>query len=164
MPNLRVLQQPLRRLQSAHRAPLHVIGAGQLDLPGVEFKMVPWSASTEVRDLQACDIGLVPLLGGGWDHWKSPFKLMQYMATGLPVVASRIGPVTEMIEDGVNGFLVETEDEWHDRLKMLVTDSELRDRMGRAARATAVEKFSAHARIPRVLSIFENVLRASASQ
>jgi glycosyltransferase involved in cell wall biosynthesis len=163
-PNLVLLEKPLRRLQSMHRVPLHVIGAGEVNLPGVEVKMVPWSARTEVRDLQECDIGLVPLIDGGWNRWKSPFKLMQYMAVGLPVVTSRLGPASEMIEDGVNGFLVETEDEWHDRLELLVTDAELRGRMGRAARATAVEKFSAHVRIPCVLSVFEGALRASAVQ
>ena len=161
-PNLVLLENPLRRLQSTQRAPLHVIGAGEVHLPGVEIAFVPWSASTEVRDLQACDIGLVPLVNGGWNHWKAPFKLMQYMAVGLPVIASRIGPVSEMIENGVNGFLVETEDEWHDRLESLVTDAELRSKMGRAARVTAVEKFSAHVQIPRVVSLFEDALRASA--
>jgi L-malate glycosyltransferase len=161
-PNLVLLQEPLRRIQSAHRAPLHFIGAGEVGLSGVEINIIPWSASTEVGDLQACDIGLVPLVDGGWNHWKSPFKLMQYMAVGLPVISSRIGPAIEMIEDGVNGFLVETEDEWYDRLELLVTDAALRHRMGRAARATAVEKFSTHMQIPRVVALFENALRTSA--
>jgi glycosyltransferase involved in cell wall biosynthesis len=161
--NLALLQKPLYRLQSRHRAPLRVIGAAGVGLLSrVEVEMVPWSARTEVRDLQACDIGLVPLADRGWNRWKSPYKLMQYMAVGLPVVSSRVGPVDEMIEDGVNGFLVETEDEWHDRLELLVTNRDLRNRMGRAARATAIERFSAHVWMPHVLSVFEDALRASA--
>jgi glycosyltransferase involved in cell wall biosynthesis len=162
--NLVLLQKPLRRLQSKHRAPLHVIGAGRIDLPGVEVNMIPWCESTEIGDLQACDIGLAPLVDGPWNSWKSPFKLMQYMALGLPVVTRRIGAAREMIEDGVNGFLVETEDEWHDRLELLVTDAELRGRMGRAARAAVVEKFSTQVQMPRVVSVFEDALRASAGR
>jgi hypothetical protein len=47
---------------------------------------------------------------------------------------------------------------------LLVTDADLRGKMGRAARATAVEKFSAHVRLPTVASLFEGALRASASR
>ena len=79
------------------------------------------------------------------------------MAVGIPVVARRMAAASELVEDGVNGFLVEAEHEWHDRLEMLIRDADLRAEMGRAARATAVEKFSAAVQMPHMLSVFEDV-------
>ena len=160
LPSLVPLAEPLRRLQSRHRAPLRIIGAGQIDLPGVDAEFVPWSASTEIEDLQAGDIGLAPFLDVAWNRWKTPFKALQYMAVGIPVVARRMAAASELVEDGVNGFLVETADEWHDRLQLLVSDEKLRVEMGRAARAAAVEKFSAHVHVPKMLAVFEDVLQA----
>lgn len=157
MANLKSIAAPLRRLQSAHRAPLRVVGVGDLDLPGVDAEMRQWSAATEIPDLQECHVGLVPVPDHPWNSWKFFLKAVQYMALGLPVVARRIGSNSEVIQDGVNGFLVETEDEWHDRLVTLVTDPELRRRMGAAARATALEKYSVHTQIPRVAEVFERV-------
>jgi glycosyltransferase involved in cell wall biosynthesis len=163
MQNLSALAEPLRRLQARHRVPLHVIGAGEVDLPGVEVKFVKWSSTTEISNLQACDIGLVPLADLSWNpwyRWKSPFKALQYMAVGIPVIARRIGAASEIVEDGVNGFLVETQEEWDHRLEALVTSEDLRRRMGQAARATVLERFSAQVQTPRMLSVFEETLQA----
>ena len=103
--------------------PLRVIGAGRFELSGVDIESLQWSADTEVADLQGCDIGLVPLLDDPWSPWKFFFKTVQYMAVGLPVVARRMGSNCEVIREGENGFLVETPDEWHDRLHLLVHDN-----------------------------------------
>jgi len=157
MSNLEQIAPPLQRLQSTHKVPLIVIGSGRIDLPGVETELRTWSAETEIADLQAGDIGLVPLPDLPWNHWKFFYKTVQYMALGIPVVARRMGSNSEIIEDGVNGFLVETNEEWYQRLLTLVTDKELRRRMGTAARATIVERFSTQVQMPRMVSIFEQV-------
>lgn len=157
MPNLMEIVEPLKRLQLEHEQPLLVIGQGEANLKGVRVEMRQWSAATSVRDLQDGDIGLLPLLDLKWNHWKYFFKAVQYMAVGIPVVARRIGSNSEIIQDGVNGFLVETPDEWYDRLKLLVTNHELRLKMGNAARQTAVEKFSLQKQMPQMVEIFENV-------
>jgi glycosyltransferase involved in cell wall biosynthesis len=73
------------------------------------------------------------------------FKALQYMAVGIPVVARRMAPVSEIGEDEVNGFLVETNDEWYERLQPLVRDADLRRAMGQAAGAKVVRIFSARA-------------------
>lgn len=161
MRNLESIAAPLRRLQAAHPAPLRIVGAGQANLPGVDLEMRQWSAETEVASLQDCDIGLVPLPDHPWHHWKFFYKTVQYMAMGLPVVARRLGSNSEIIEDGVNGFLVETEDEWYERLLTLVKEAELRRRMGEAARATVVESYSTQRQMPRLVKIFDEVLQRS---
>jgi glycosyltransferase involved in cell wall biosynthesis len=103
----------------------------------------------------------VPLNDLPWNPWKFFFKTIQYMALGLPVVARRMGSNAEVIDDGVNGYLVETEEEWLDRLLLLASDAGLRRRLGEAARTTVVERYSVQSQMPRLVSVFENALRSS---
>ncbi|MEK6334193.1 MAG: glycosyltransferase family 4 protein [Acidobacteriota bacterium] len=161
MPNLETIVPVLRSLRNDPPVSLRVIGVGDVSMEGVETDVRQWSAETEVSDLQDCDIGLLPLLDHSWHPWKFFFKTIQYMAVGLPVVARRIGSNSEIIEDGVNGFLVETEAEWRDRLQQLIDNPELRRRMGEAARAKIVSQYSTQVQMPRMVSIFEDVLEQS---
>ncbi len=163
MPNLASIAQPISQLQRETGVPVRIIGVGQANLPGVNVEVKQWSAATEVADLQECTVGLVPLNDLNWNPWKFFLKTVQYMAVGLPVVARRMGSNCEIIEDGVNGFLVETEREWYDRLRLLTTDAELHLRMSKEARKTAVEKFSIQAQMPRVAEIFDQVMQRSNS-
>lgn len=158
MPNLTAIAPALRGLDSHARVSLRVIGAGKVTMPDIPTEVKQWSAETEVAELQECDIGLLPLLDHSWHPWKFFFKTVQYMAVGLPVVARRMGSNAEIIDEGVNGFLVETEREWRERLRLLIDDADLRRKMGAAARATAVERYSTQVQMPRVVSIFESVL------
>ena len=161
MPNLVEIADPIRRLQEVNDSSLLVIGAGDagLSLKNVETRQ--WSAETEITDLQEGDIGLLPLNDLNWNHWKFFFKAIQYMAVGIPVVARRMGSNSEVIEDGVTGFLVETEDEWFDRLKRLTEDDQLRTEMGRRARRMVEERFSMESQMPRVVDVFERAATAS---
>jgi len=159
MQNLVMIKEPLKKLQAEIDAPLLIIGAGEADLAGVQTEMRQWSAETEVSDLQEGDIGLLPLNDLEWNNWKFFFKAIQYMAVGIPVVARRMGSNSEVIEDGVNGFLVESMDEWYERLKLLAGDRELRMKMGKAARQTVVEKYSLQAQMPQLVKVFEDLLK-----
>lgn len=144
-PFLDLLQNVFRRL--AERVPftLKVIGNFQYKLPGVELEIVQWSAAKEVADLQTFDIGVYPLPIDDWVRGKSGLKAIQYMAFALPCVATEVGTTPLLIRDGENGLLVRTEDQWVDALEHLVRDPDLRRRLGMAARADAVEKYSLRA-------------------
>lgn len=159
MPNLETIARPLARLQAETGAHLRVIGVGSLQLEGVNAEVRQWSPATEMSDLADCDVGLVPLTDLPWNKWKFYFKAVQYMALGLPVVARRLGSNTEVIDDGVNGFLVDTEEQWFDRLRLLARDPDLCRQMGAAARAKVVDAYSLHTHMPRVVTIFERVLQ-----
>lgn len=161
MPNLETIERPLRRLQETDNALLRVIGAGEVNLSGVEAEVRQWSAETEVADLQDCDVGLVPLSDMVWNPWKFFYKTVQYMAVGIPVVARRMGSNSEIIQHGVNGFLVETEDEWYDSMRELITNHDLRRRMGAAARERVVAQYSTQSQMPNMISVFEQVLEGS---
>ena len=101
---------------------------------GLPMSSIPWTGHTEVASIASFDIGIMPLVNGSFERGKCGYKLIQYMACGLPVVASPVGVNQEIVEHGVNGFLAETLEQWEQALQMLLADPELRQRMGQAGR------------------------------
>jgi glycosyltransferase involved in cell wall biosynthesis len=112
----------------------------ELQLQSVEF--VLWHKATEIQDLVSFDIGLMPLTEDEWSNGKCGFKALQYMALGIPCVASPVGVNTRIINHGVNGFLCVDEREWLKTLETLIQQPTLRKSLGVAGRQTVVEKFS----------------------
>jgi glycosyltransferase involved in cell wall biosynthesis len=107
---------------------------------GISF--LPWSEEGEIERINAMDIGVMPLPDTPWMRGKCGYKLIQYMACGLPVVASPVGMNAEIVEHGVNGFLAETDDDWSRALNTLICNPELRKKMGLAGRKRAEERYS----------------------
>jgi glycosyltransferase involved in cell wall biosynthesis len=160
LPFLRLLERPLKRLAASRRFRLLIVSHTDApDLgwtPPVEVVGRKWNAATEATDLHAIDVGVAPFPDTGWTPWRCHGKVLQYMAAGIPTVASRIGILPEYIRDGREGFLAATEDEWTERLAALLHDSDLRRRMGAAGRETVGEHYSAHVWAPRVRAILES--------
>ncbi len=131
----------------ARRVPykLKVIGNFDYELEGVDLEVVRWTKEREVEDLQTFDIGVYPLPIDDWVLGKSGLKAIQYMAFGLPIVATEVGTTPLLITNDVNGLLVKTDDEWLSALERLLRDPELRKRLGQAARASAVAHYSTKA-------------------
>jgi glycosyltransferase involved in cell wall biosynthesis len=126
------------------------VGASGQEQPGIDI--VPWSEETEVSRIQDMDIGVMPLTDTPWARGKCGYKLIQYMACGLPVVASPVGVNTDIVEHGVNGFLAETPDDWSRALKTLIGNPDLRRQMGAAGRKRVEERYSLQVYGPRVAS------------
>lgn len=132
---------PLHRIVRTTDAVVHTIGqdfGDILRLPedrhwhtGWEARLIAYYASIDF------DIGLAPIEDTIFTRSKSYIKALEYGALGIPVIASDVGPYREYVDDGVTGFLVRSETEWIDRIQMLVTDADLRERMGAAAREKA---------------------------
>jgi glycosyltransferase involved in cell wall biosynthesis len=122
----------------------------------IEFK--PWNKETEIEDLSHFDIGIMPLPNDEWAKGKCGFKGLQYMALEIPTVMSPVGVNTEIIQDGENGFLAATEDEWIQKLSLLIESPELREKLGKAGRKTVVEKYSVEANKQKYLDAFNSVL------
>lgn len=131
---LRIIAGALAQLARRHRFRMRVIGVEEFQIPGVDIEFLPWSDESEVAHLQACDIGVMPLHSSPWDLGKCGYKLVQYMACGLPVVASRVGANIDIVAHGETGFLVDDEAEWVSMLERLLDDPVARERMGRAGR------------------------------
>ncbi len=121
----------------------------------VEKKL--WSGQEEVADIQSLDIGLMPLLDDPWSHGKCGLKILQCLATGVPVVCSPAGINREIVEDGVHGFWANTQEEWIEKLGILINDHDLRKRMGMEGRKRVIEHYSLKANAPRMLKIFQQL-------
>jgi len=103
-------------------------------------------------------VGVYPLADDEWAKGKCGFKAIQFMACGVPVVASAVGVNTNIIQDGVNGFLASTDDEWEDKISRLLVDPELRARIGAAGRNTIEERYSLAVQAPRLVSMMRELV------
>jgi glycosyltransferase involved in cell wall biosynthesis len=112
------------------RMRLLVLGA-KVEIPGVEVDCQEWTAEKEVRVIRSFDVGLKPVPREDWVRGKCPMKDIQYMALGVPCVATRFGTSVESIEHGENGFLCDRDEDWGDALVQLA-DRDVRRRMGAA--------------------------------
>ena len=144
---------------------LYVVGSPYaLSFNGVEIEQVQWSLHREVDDFGRCDVGLYPLWDDGWAQGKCGFKAIEFMACGVPVIATAVGANRDIIQDGVNGYLASTEPEWVEKLKRLLLDADLRQRFGYAGRSTVEERYSltAHA-LTLITALRETLGRAQAA-
>jgi glycosyltransferase involved in cell wall biosynthesis len=113
------------------------------DVPQRRF--VRWRLEFETDLFSSFDIGIMPLLDSPFAQGKCAFKLIQYMAAGLPVVASPTGVNREVVQPGINGYLAETSDEWIHALRQLIDDSDLRRKLGENGRRLVQQNFSLEA-------------------
>jgi glycosyltransferase involved in cell wall biosynthesis len=111
---------------------LRIICDGFLDLQNMPVEKHRWSEQTQITDLLTSDIGLAPLPDNRFARGKCGFKVLQYAAAALPVVASPVGVNAQYVHDAVTGFVVTDLSQWTDRIARLITDSDLREKMGRA--------------------------------
>ncbi|MEN8251770.1 MAG: glycosyltransferase family 4 protein, partial [Bacteroidota bacterium] len=107
-----------------------VIGDASYVNDPLNIKGIPWNSATEVEDLQAIDIGIMPLPDEEWTRGKCGAKGLQYMGLGIPTIMSPVGVNTEIIQDGENGFLASSDKEWVDKISRLIESSELREKLG----------------------------------
>jgi len=152
---LKILINPLEELARSYDFELRIISARgyagyrsftplfeNFEKSGVKVKLIPWSLEDEYRQLQDIDIGVAPLFDGEWEKYKCGFKLINYMAAGIPPVASDVGENRYIIQDGVNGFLCRNSCDWIRKLRKLIESEELRRNMGINARKTIEERYS----------------------
>ena len=121
---------------------LRIIGNFQYSFPGIDLEVIQWSKENEVQDLQGIDIGVYPLPINDWVLGKSGLKALQYMAFGLPTVATNVGTTPNIIQHMENGMLVKSEDDWIEALEMLINQPQLRESLGKKARETILMSYS----------------------
>ncbi len=114
-----------------------------------------------VEEMLDFDIGLAPLLCTDYARGKDSAKLRQYMALGLPVVATNFGVNAEVIEDGTNGFLASNSEEWRQKLELLIQDKACRTRVGLAARHRVEGEFDARIQVAGLAAALRRCLAGS---
>ena len=157
---LKVLAPALRALQSRFSMSLRVICSEPPELPGVNIEFRAWDRQREVLDVQDASIGVMPLENTEWARGKCGLKLLQYMAVGIPAVASPVGVNGEIITNGVNGFLASTEQEWYDSLERLCRLAQLRQHIGEAGRRTVETRYSLAVWGPRLAELYWTLARS----
>lgn len=146
---IETLMPVLERVAAAIPFDLYVVGCSSaLKALGVSIIQKPWSLDREVEDFQRCDVGVYPLWDDDWSHGKSGFKAIQFMACGVAVLASGVGVTREIIQDGRNGFLATTEDEWVEKLILLLSDQARRNTVACEGRRTIEARYSVSGNAP----------------
>lgn len=164
-PYLESIFPVLSKLARHYEFRLKIVGSGRdsVAVTGVQLENITWNVEREVADFQSIDIGLYPIdasLYSGWAAGKSGFKSIQYMAVGIPYVATPVGASAEIGEAGKTHFLAATNDEWYDKLEMLIGDLQRRQTMGSAGRRYVVEHFGLQAQADKLAQ----ALREAAGQ
>jgi len=153
--NLEPLAPALAEICRRHATKLRVVCSEPAKLPGVPEEFVRWSPEREQDDLEPVDIGLAPLLDGPKQRYTCGLKALQYMASGMPIVASPVGSLPEIVRDGETGFIASSPEHWAQALDRLLGDRDLRLRLGTAGRETVEHHWSFAVHEP----AFENALR-----
>lgn len=141
-----------------------LVGASPTALAGLPVERVAWSPATEAAQLARFDVGLMPLPDLPWERGKCGYKLIQYMASSLPVVASPVGANREIVVPGETGFLAETRADWVSALTRLAQDPPLGYRMGTAGRRRAERHYSLQAIVPEFIDLLANVAAPTSRQ
>ena len=121
----------------------------ELDLQGTK-----WEATSEASDLSELAIGIMPLPDNEWTQGKCGMKGLQYMALGIPTIMSPVGVNKDIIQDGKNGFLASSKEEWIEKLSLLIENESLRTQLGEAGRKTVEKKYSVEANKEKWLQAF----------
>lgn len=133
----------LARIAARPEVELRIHSDREPDLPGIRFVWRRWDHATELDELAAFDIGLMPMPDTAWASGKCAMKALLYMALGIPALCSSVGMNAELIQDGQNGLLAATPDGWLHQIDRLIADADLRRQLGAAGRQTVERHYSA---------------------
>ena len=137
LPTLRKLKQ-----KYGDQLVIKVIGDKNYVNEELDIKGQGWNKENEIDELSSFDIGIMPLPDDEWSKGKCGLKGLQYMALEIPAIMSPVGVNSEIIKDGVNGFLAKNEKEWLEKLSILIDNTKLRDTIGKEARKTVIGNYS----------------------
>ena len=156
---LEMLREPLLRLGKVASVTLYLVGADsneKISIPNINIVYVEWSENNEQKALKEFDVGIMPLHDEPWDRGKCAFKLIQYMASFLPVVASNVGMNTEIIHKRGTGYVANNSNEWFESLYKIYSDHELRHLMGIEGRKLVEKKFTIQSRLSNFVNFISN--------
>ena len=158
---LEIVRPALTELAKNMPVKVVVIGGAPSALAGmipVEHRM--WSVETEAKEVSQLDVGIMPLPNGLWERGKCGYKIIQYMASWLPVVASPVGANTQIVEPGITGFLAGSLASWTGALLFLWQHPDLRREMGIAGRRKVEQQYSLKTAAPQLIGLLRQVAGA----
>lgn len=158
------IREVLAKACQVHGARLMLVGATPqmvAELPGLDVEVVPWSEDSEAELISRMDIGIMPLPDGPWEKGKCGYKLIQYMACAVPVIASPVGVNVDIVTGSHSGLLADSLAEWQDALLQLLSSAEQRREMGAAGREAVENTYSLQVQAPVLSRIFTAAINQS---
>lgn len=149
---LNSIREPLTQLKDAE---IRLVGAESDAVSGIG-RCIPWTPETELDHLHAFSVGIMPLEKSEWTRGKCAYKALQYMACGVPCVATPFGAVTDIIRHNENGMFADSDQEWSAAFEQL-RDPDERKRLGDAGRATVEAEYSLKALAPKYIEVLERL-------
>jgi glycosyltransferase involved in cell wall biosynthesis len=143
--------------QFGEKVRFKIIGQTNYKNPQLNVESVNWTEKSEVDELNTFDIGIMPLPDDDWAKGKCGLKGLSYMACSVATIMSNVGVNANIIENGTNGFLANNETDWLNYLTLLITDAELRQKIGNQGRKTVIEKYSVEANQHLYLNVFSSL-------
>lgn len=154
---LRALEPALKALKKKLDFRLRVIGCDDFAMEGMDVEGRKWNAASEAEDIRSFDVGIMPLTDDAWTRGKCGMKALLYMGLGVPTVVSPVGANRDIVQNGKNGFLAGSDEEWVDKIVELLSDPGLRKEFARAGRSRVEMHYSAKSQIGRLREVFEAV-------
>jgi glycosyltransferase involved in cell wall biosynthesis len=155
-PYLKTLIPSLSQLGLEGQVLLRVIGGKAPKIPNIEVEEIPWSEETEVHYINSFDIGVMPLKDDEWSKGKCAFKLLQYMACELPVIASNVGANIDVVSSDC-GYLVDNDLAWIDAMRSLRDNLEQRSSFGKNGRKKVIQSYSLKSNLPILIKAIKNI-------
>lgn len=157
------IKDALRTACEQHGAQLLLVGATPdiaKQFPSIDVVVEPWSEEGEAELIQRMDVGIMPLPDGPWEKGKCGYKLIQYMACAVPVIASPVGVNVDIIGHSICGYLAGSTEQWADSLNALLSSAEQRKTLGSAGRKAVEEKYSLQVQAPILARMFNSIINS----
>lgn len=142
---LALLEEPLNRLyDNGLKFQLVIIGGDYFKFKNAKFKYVyeKWSPKTETEILNRCHLGVMPLFESTWEEGKCGFKLIQYLAAGLPVIASKTVANSDIVKKCQTGKIATTYDEWIRAITYYYNEKDNLDSISKQAKEVVEKNYS----------------------
>lgn len=154
---LRDISEPLTELSKKHEIEFIAVGADPKQLKGTPFKSVEWSEKTEPELVSSFDIGIMPLQSSPWELGKCAYKIIQYMAAGIPTVASPVGMNIEVIEKSGSGALAKSKHDWFNEIENLIKNPGARLKKGGAGRSAVETFYSTQCQVKKIANAWREI-------
>jgi glycosyltransferase involved in cell wall biosynthesis len=144
----------LKQLEKEKEFDFYVISNKEPEFQLQSLKFIKWTEETEIEDLSKINIGLMPLESDRWSEGKCGFKIIQYLALGIPALATPVGVNKNIIDDHINGFLCYDQESWYNSISLLLEEEHIRNQMGKKGREKIAREFSIQANADLFLGLF----------
>ncbi|WP_066834359.1 glycosyltransferase [Rufibacter ruber] len=145
----------IEQLEQKYTFTFLIISNQEPDLKSRSVHFLPWRKETEISDLLKFNVGVMPLVDDPWAKGKCAFKALQYMALGIPAIVSPVGMNVEVVDEGINGFICDTPEQWYSALEKVILDSHLRYTLGQQARLKIEQNYAVTANRLNFLGLFK---------